>query len=112
MIRGIVNPSRIGDSFGISLVMAPPDFQEHRILRLPSEPGRTFNQWEPYDPYAMDAEPTLRLAIHEIVALDDALGEVLRGTSDIRALRADLLVERARVDKSLDALIRIAGGKV
>jgi hypothetical protein len=109
MIRAFARPSMIGDSFAISLVTSPSDYSDHRILRL-GEPGAG-NMWEPYDPDALsDVHPTLRLTAWELTALDDALAEIRHG-SDLRALRGDLARESGRVDKCLDALIRIAGGQ-
>lgn len=109
MIRGLIQPSRIGDSFAISLVMqpSPNGYDDHRILRLDSK----LNRWETYDPYgATETEPTLRLAAYELLALEDALAEQRYGTSDLRALRAQLDKESGRLDKCLDVLLLNFGG--
>jgi hypothetical protein len=106
MIRGLIQPNMIGDTYAITLLMEVQG-SSHRILRL----GGTerYNLWEPYDPERdFDTPPTMRLGLPEICALDDAIGQIRHGSGDVRSLRADLAHERTRRDKVDDAIIAIA----
>lgn len=72
-----------------------------RILRYSDgEPP----SWEEVAP-GTETEPSLRLGLEVARPLLDALHALFAGPSDTRTSRADLLHERGRVDRLIDALI-------
>lgn len=80
---------------------APTYGRHRRILRYSDDGPPT---WEDVAP-GIEAAPTFRLS-HDIARpLLDALHALYAGPSDTRTTRADLLHERGRVDKLIDAVI-------
>jgi hypothetical protein len=111
VIRAWAQPERFGDVIALSLVRTPDagDFESKpRVLRIgPVEDGYQRSTWEEFEPHAA-VEPTLRLGMHEALALAEALAELQHGTSELRALRADYDAERRRVDRLIDTLSTVA----
>lgn len=62
-------------------------------------------------PEGVALEPMLRLPDQMARALYDALAAHFGGTSDVRALRQDLDVERARTDRLIEHLAAVAAGR-
>jgi hypothetical protein len=112
MIRAYAQPERFGDVIALSLVRTP-DPGDHdgkpRVLRLGVAENGGFQTvtWEDFEPHA-SVEPTLRLGMHEALALAEALADLQHGTAEHRALRKDYDAERARVDKLIDTLSTVA----
>jgi hypothetical protein len=72
------------------------------------ETGRVIRKTQHTHAGYAPAEPTLRIGEEEARVLLDALLDHFRGGSDERNARDDLKHERARVDKLMDSVIRLA----
>jgi hypothetical protein len=111
MLRAYAHPERFGDVIALSLVRTPESGEyesKPRILRLgQNDDGSQTFTWETFEPHA-SVEPTLRLGMDEALALQGALSELQHGTSELRALRADYIAERGRVDRLIDTLSAVA----
>jgi hypothetical protein len=107
MIRAYAHTERFGDIVALSLVRSPDagDFESKpKVLRIgPATDGFQRSTWEEFEPHA-NVEPTLRLSMHETLALAEALAELQHGTSELRALREDYKAERGRVDTLIGTL--------
>lgn len=108
---GPQSPLRVGisDSFdvdGIAVIVGLRlDEQTTRLGRV-SEHGTIL--WEEVDPPGSITSPTIRLS-HDIArALLEALLRYYGGAPDSHTVRADLMHERGRVDKMLEALLSLA----
>jgi hypothetical protein len=76
-----------------------------RMLRINSE---GFNEWHEIDSSSgMSVGATLSLPNDAARALLEALLRHYEGASDMHTVRADLLHERGRVDKMVDAIVRL-----
>lgn len=98
--------SRFGWGEAAIFITCKKSPREREILRLGKDEGR--DMWEAYDG-AIIEEPTLSLPDDLARALLDALLRHYQGASDMHTVRADLIAERKRSDKMIDALIGIAG---
>jgi len=101
---------RIADNMmadGISVLIENRGDGPRQVMRMQSD---ALNGWEllPADAALMSPAPTMVLPDDAARPLLDALLRWYQGAEDTRAARADLLHERARVDKLLDTISRIA----
>lgn len=100
-------------AFGINVAVVMTDGDSERpamIMRVTGNGESVAHwHWEPLPDGPVAVEPTFRFGDDEARALLDALLRHYQGASDMHTVRADLLHERARVDKLTDAVIRIAG---
>jgi hypothetical protein len=100
---------RIGDNFfqdGIDIFLLREDMAGRYMLRL-NEEG--FITWETIEQDGVVHRPTMTLPGDLARALLDALMRHYQGASDMHTVRQDLLHERRRVDKMLDAILSNQG---
>lgn len=78
--------------------------EERSVLHFDADGYPT---WIPVTPMAM-AKPTFQISNDAARALLDALTRHYQGASDMHTVRGDLLHERGRVDKLIEAVIGLA----
>lgn len=91
-----------GGGFAVQVIQDEPSGR--RILRM-ADNSASYH-WEPV-PEGAAIEPTMVLPDEIGRPLLDALTRHYQGATDMHTVRADLLHERGRVDKAIDALIAI-----
>jgi hypothetical protein len=91
------------DQVAIAIVLRH-NHEERSIMQITTD---GYTVWETVEP-AATTKPTIVLANDAARALLDALLRHYQGASDMHTVRADLLHERGRVDKLVNAVIDLA----
>jgi len=104
-IKVLVNDNFAFTSDAVAIAIVLQHSHEERSIMHFTEEG--FNRFDTAEPF-VTANPTMVIPNDIARALLDALMRYYQGASDMHTVRADLLHERARVDKMIEATIGLA----
>jgi hypothetical protein len=99
---------RVGDDFpmgGVAVWIGNDDTRPRLAYRITASHLEIAAQ----RPEGSAVEPAFVLPDEVALMLLDALASHYQGAADVRTVRADLLAERARVDKLTDVVIELGG---